>query len=138
MHKTFNVQTQDKFNVIDITSQIEQAIEELGAQEGIAIVTTPHTTCSIILNESDSDLIEDLQNYAKKIADSGEFAHRHGPDPKHAASHILSSIFSQSQTIPLSAGQLLLGTWQRVSLFEFEGPREREVQLTIIATDANN
>lgn len=138
MRRSISVDTSSKIEVIDITSRVDNEVSRADFTNGLVFVSTLHTTCAVILNESDPDLIEDLQNYARDLATSGQFKHRHGPDPKHAASHILSSLFNQSQSIPVSEGQLLLGTWQRVSLFEFEGPREREVQLTFLKTNAND
>jgi secondary thiamine-phosphate synthase enzyme len=57
---------------------------------------------------------------------------RHAHDPSHAWSHMASSILDPSFTLPISAGKLILGTWQSVMLVELDGPREREIHVTVI------
>jgi secondary thiamine-phosphate synthase enzyme len=58
--------------------------------------------------------------------------YRHPHNPEHAPDHILASLVGPSVTVPVDGGRLVLGTWQRVVLVEFDGPRERELILSLI------
>jgi secondary thiamine-phosphate synthase enzyme len=57
-------------------------------------------------------------------------AYRHPHNPAHAPDHILAALLGPSVSVPVESGRLVLGTWQRVVLFEFDGPRRRHVIVT--------
>ncbi|MEX2430142.1 MAG: YjbQ family protein, partial [Patescibacteria group bacterium] len=65
-----------------------------------------------------------------------ELDYRHPHDPSHVGDHILSSLIGTSESVPVRSGKLVLGTWQRVVLYEFDGPRERTVVVTTLPVKA--
>ncbi len=129
--KTFNVQTSSSIQLLDITSEVRQYIKESGAHDGIILVYTPHTTAGITINENaDPAVTEDITAFIRqKIPHEPYFKHMEGNSP----SHIMSSYFSASETLIISSGQLVLGTWQGIYFCEFDGPRIRKVHLKIIS-----
>jgi len=74
---------------------------------------------------------EDLMEVLEKIIPRIRF--RHGHDPSHAPDHMISSLLGPSLSVPVLGGKLALGTWQRVLLLEFNGPRERSVAVHLAA-----
>jgi secondary thiamine-phosphate synthase enzyme len=128
---TIEVQTGKYIEFIDISSDIKQHISNKGVQSGIALVYTPHTTAGITINENaDPDVRKDLEEFLKrKYPHQDYFKHMEGNSP----SHIMSSLFSASETFIISNGCLVLGTWQGIYFCEFDGPRSRKVHIKIIS-----
>ena len=126
MQKAISVKTDEKRQFVDITSDVEDVVSQLKIDEGIAIIFVKHTTCALMISEIEDALERDILQYFEKEGPKGPFSHSHGGQ-SHTPSHILSAIIGQNVSIPIKNGQMLLGTWQRICLAEFDGPREREI-----------
>ena len=126
MQKMIPVKTNEKTQILDITQDVENAIAESKINEGTVCIFARHTTCALIISEVEDNLEEDLINYFEKEGPKGAFSHTHGGQ-SHTPSHILSATIGQSLTVPVKGSRMLLGTWQRLCLLEFDGPREREI-----------
>ena len=135
----FTIQSKKREEIIDITKQVKKVVAELLEKDKRRIcnkkiescfVYCPHTTCSIIINEfSDENIKEDILSALKKIVQKGEW--KHDCQNGNADSHIKSTILGTSQTIPIENNQLALGTWQKIALADFDGPRKRKVIVKI-------
>jgi secondary thiamine-phosphate synthase enzyme len=122
----FHVKTSRKNQIIDITAQVAEMVQNSGASEGICCVYTPHTTAAITINENDDpNVCEDVLDALAKLIPEGVW--RHDRVDNNAAAHIKAAIIGPSEAIPVSDGKLLLGRWQAVMLVELDGPRERRV-----------
>jgi len=131
MQKVISVKTDKKRLLVDITSDVEGAVSQSKIDEGIALIFVKHTTCALMISEMEDALEKDILKYFEKEGPKGPFAHTHGGQ-SHTPSHILSASIGQSVSIPLKNGKMLLGTWQRICLAEFDGPREREIIIQTI------
>ena len=124
----FSVKTRRKREVLDITGQVEQLIA-LKKQTGTCSVFVLHTTAALTTADldpgTDLDMLDAFEAMVPKLR------YRHPHNPAHVGDHILSSLIGTSVSLPVENGRLLLGTWQRVILLEFDGPRERELALSI-------
>lgn len=131
-HRQFSYYTLDKFQLIDITSDVERAVRESGVKDGIAVVHVPHATAGILLNENEDGLVQDIIRFLKELTRPGdEWQHNRIDDNAHA--HIGSSIIGSSRVIPVVNGSLYRGTWQNIFLVEMDGPRSRrQVIVTVI------
>jgi secondary thiamine-phosphate synthase enzyme len=107
----------------NITAQVREAVRQSQVTDGLCLVYCPHTTAAITLNENaDPDVVHDLLlALDRTYPDRPEFRHSEG----NSAAHLKSSCVGGSVTIPVAAGQLVLGTWQGVYFCEFDGPRTR-------------
>ena len=126
MHKgTLRVTTTRKMEMIDITSEIQQAITEAGRQDGICHVYNPHTTAGLTINEgADPDVQTDIIEALKKIVPQDHpYRHAEGNSP----AHVMATLTGNSLTVFVTSGRLELGTWQRIFFCEFDGPRSRKV-----------
>ncbi len=123
--KQFIVRTGRRYDLINITGEIESLVEG----NGIVTVFTPHTTCSLLINEDETGLKEDILDFYSKLAPEGSY--RHNRVDNNAHSH-LRSLFNISLTIPVVNGKLVLGTWQSIFLLESDGPRTRKVYVSMI------
>ena len=126
----FSVKTRKKREVIDITDRVE---ELLGGKKltGTCAVFVLHTTAALTTADldpgTDLDMLDAFEAMVPKLR------YRHPHNPAHVGDHILSALIGTSVSLPVENGRLLLGTWQREILLEFDGPRERELALSFSA-----
>jgi secondary thiamine-phosphate synthase enzyme len=118
------VPTNKKREVIDITDQIEQ---QLPKQSGIVSVFVKHTTAAITTADLDPGTDQDFLDFLESLIPNINWRHPH--DPSHAPDHLLSSVIGPGVNIPVENGAMQLGTWQRVILVEFDGPRQRDIEI---------
>jgi len=122
--------TKEKREVIDITDNIAEALVKLGAENGVCNLLILHTTAALTVGELEAgngpDLLTALESIAPKLK------YLHSEDPTHVGAHILSALIGSSLSLPVENGKLSLGTWQRITLVELDGPRERSVDITFI------
>jgi secondary thiamine-phosphate synthase enzyme len=129
-YETLDVKSSSYIEFIGITSQVQRYVTESGVKDGLILIYTPHTTAGITINENaDPAVRSDMEAFLKKkFPHENYFRHMEGNSP----SHIMSSLFSPSETLVIDNGRLLLGTWQGIFFCEFDGPRSRRVHLKII------
>ena len=118
----------------DVTAQVNEAVRSSGVDEGVCHLFVPHTTAGLVINENDDpdvgrDLLEKLEAL---VPSDAPYHHYEG----NAHAHIKSSLVGQSAAAPVAAGRLALGRWQAVFFAEFDGPRERELLVTVVAARA--
>ena len=117
--------------MVDLTNQIAEKLLEQGS--GVATIFVQHTTAALTTTDLDPGTDEDLLDFLDSLIPSRQWRHPH--DPEHAPDHLLASMLGPSLAVPYQDGQLRLGTWQRVILVEFDGPRERMVIMQITKED---
>lgn len=124
------IQTSKRSQAIDITPQVAEAVKKLGVSEGICHVYIAHTTASITINENaDPNIGVDLLKALDRLIPEGIWKHDEIDD--NGAAHVKASLVGPSETIPVRHGKLLLGTWQAVMLVEFDGPRRRQLVVSV-------
>src|SRR2546430_16020020 len=131
MHK-LSIKTRKKREVADITDTVENWLGKKYPDEpGICNLLILHTTAA--LTTADLDPGTDLDMLDAFEAMIPKLRYRHPHDPAPVPHHILSALIGTSLSLPFDKKKLLLGTWQRVVLVELDGPRERELALSISA-----
>ncbi len=125
-----SVKTHARTQMLDITSQVRGAVKESGIKDGLVHVYSMHTTAAITINENADSAVEAdiLHTINKVIPWDDHFKHMEG----NSAAHIKVSLFGPSEIIPLENGSLILGTWQGIYFCEFDGPRNRKVNIKVI------
>lgn len=127
--QSFYVETHKRDELIDITLEIQQAVEMSNVTEGVAVVFVPHTTAAVTINEhADPAVAHDMLYSLDGLVAWSDTHYRHLEG--NSASHIKASWMGSSATLLVSSGRLALGTWQGVFFCEFDGPRRRMVQVT--------
>ena len=130
MAELLQISTTSRKQVVDLTDRIEAMIRKAKMHEGLCSLFITHTTAALTTGEIGEGTEDDFLQVVEQMIPRIQFRHAH--DPKHAWSHMASSILGPSLTIPVSAGKLVLGTWQSVILVELDGPRERDVHVTFM------
>jgi secondary thiamine-phosphate synthase enzyme len=130
MMQTFQVRTSAQTEFMDITRSVQEAVEKAGVEDGICIIFVPHTTAGVTINENaDPSVVEDMITELNKIVPfQDQYRHMEGNSP----AHIKASLVGCSQVVFVKSGKLVLGTWQGIFFCEFDGPRNREVQVKVI------
>jgi len=124
------ISTQERKQVVDLTDRVNAVIRRAKLQDGLCALFITHTTAALTTGEVGEGTEDDLLEVVERMIPRIDFQHAH--NPAHAWTHMASSILGPSLTIPVSAGKLVLGTWQSVLLVELDGPRQREVHVTLI------
>jgi len=126
------LKTAKKREVLDITDVVEDQLGNSGNETGMCHLLVLHTTAALTTADldpgTDLDLLDAFEAMVPKLR------YRHPHNPGHVVDHILSALIGTSVALPFQNGKLLLGTWQRVVLIELDGPRERELAVTISAS----
>lgn len=132
MIKRFVINTSKKQEIVDITDEVKQIVEESDVKDGICLVYLPHATAGIIVNENyDALVCEDILNKLEELV-PGSGNYQHDKIDNNANAHIKSSLIGSSQTFIIQDKKLILGTWQGIAIAEFDGPRKRTVLIKII------
>lgn len=122
-----NVETTAARCVVDITDLVQANIT---AQNGLANLFVLHTTAALTTADLDpGGTDQDYLDAFDKLIPRLHFRHPH--DPSHMPDHILSSLIGTSLSLPVDNGRLVLGSWQRITLIELNGPRQRQLAFSL-------
>ncbi|HTW91598.1 MAG TPA: secondary thiamine-phosphate synthase enzyme YjbQ [bacterium] len=127
---SFDVTTHVRTELLDITDKVKDAVAQSKVGSGMCFVYVPHTTAGVTVNESyDSDVASDItEALSKLVPHRAGYAHSEG----NSDAHIKAAMVGSCQAIPVEEGRLALGRWQGVFFCEFDGPRQRRVQVQVI------
>jgi len=130
MIERIKVKTAKHTTVINITQRVREIVEASSIENGLCVVYVPHTTAAVFVNEgADPDVVKDILNTLERLVPwENNYAHTEG----NAAAHIKSSIIGNSRIIPILENKLMLGRWEAIFFAEFDGPREREVVVSVL------
>ena len=131
------VETEARFQLVDVTDRIRTLVRASGIAEGTLNLQSLHTTCSVLINESQTALVADIKRFLELVVDrDAEWLHN---DPAHsdcdrfnADSHLRALLLGQSLTVQVSGGDVVLGQWQRILAAELDGPRARSLRLQVM------
>ncbi|ACU91075.1 secondary thiamine-phosphate synthase enzyme YjbQ [Desulfomicrobium baculatum] len=129
MH-SIQIKTGSREAMIDITARLEELLRNQGTTTGLMTIYTPHTTTGLTINEgADPDVCRDILTHLRTmIPHQADFRHAEG----NSDAHIKATLFGSSVQVIVHEGRLMLGTWQRIFLGEFDGPRSRTVWVKIL------
>jgi len=127
----FEIKTTKREDLVDISARIDEIVLATGVSEGVVVVSSPHTTAGVTVNENaDPDVVRDiLTGLERVIPRQGGWRHFEG----NSDAHLKTAVVGSSVTVPVERGLMVLGTWQAVYLAEFDGPRTRHVAVTVLA-----
>ena len=132
--KELNLQTERKTQLVDITSQVQDAIAGANGASA-ALVYVPHTTAGVTINEGADPLVgEDIESALQQVViEDWTWKHTEDPDGPNAPSHVRATLTGSQVLIPLAEGKLALGRYQGIYFCEYDGPRDRRVYVTALS-----
>lgn len=123
----FTVETTKRLEVVNITDDVQERLPP--DAEGLCVVYAPHTTMSVVIAETEDDLLDDYVRVMETwLTGSRPFKHCGHGNP-NAEAHVFGALHGCSVLVPVERGKLLLGQFQNILLFEADGPRQRKVRV---------
>ncbi len=131
MLKTLSIRTSAQTEMVDVTSQVQSELTKSGIKDGRLTLYVPHTTAAVTINEgADPAVKADILMVLNQIVPwEANYKHMEGNSP----AHVKASLIGSAETVIVSGGRLVLGTWQKVFFCEFDGPRNRKLHLQVAA-----
>ena len=132
-----SISSERRFDILNVTPEVEATLDESGVNDALVYVSTPHTSAALSTNEYEEKLLDDMIDWFKEIAppDDGyyhDLDHITAGEQPNAHAHLLSAVIKRPVLLLLRDGELDLGTWEEVMFFEFCGPRERTIEVTVL------
>ncbi|MBN2357566.1 YjbQ family protein [candidate division KSB1 bacterium] len=120
---------------LNITSEVESCVHKSGIREGMVLVSAMHITAAIYVNDAESGLIQDIEEWLQKLAPQGPDYHHHRTGEVNGDAHLKSLLMHHQVIIPITDGRLDLGPWQQVYYAEFDGQRRKRIVIKAIGLD---
>ncbi|UCD63301.1 MAG: YjbQ family protein [Candidatus Zixiibacteriota bacterium] len=129
-HLVFN--TKKRREYINITGDVEKALAKSGINEGLILVSAMHITAGVYVNDAESGLIADIDEWADKLAPFGPDYRHHRTGEDNGDAHLKNLLIGHQVTLPVTEGKIDFGPWQQVYYAEFDGRRRKRVVIKII------
>jgi len=117
---------------IHITPQVEALVKKSGVKEGMVLVSAMHITAGVYVNDDEAGLIEDIDSWLEKVAPSNPNYRHHKTGEDNGDSHLKSLLIHHEVIVPITAGKLDLGPWQRIFYAEFDGQRDKRLIVKVM------
>jgi secondary thiamine-phosphate synthase enzyme len=124
--------TKKKLEFINITPQLEKAVEKSRVQEGLALASAMHITAGVYINDAESGLITDIEEWLEKLAPFRADYRHHQTGEVNGDAHLKNLLVGHQVLVPVTHGKLDFGPWQQVYYAEFDGQRRKRVLIKII------
>lgn len=117
---------------LNITDQVAAIVAKSGVQEGMALVSAMHITAGVYINDAENGLIQDIDEWLEKLCPYRDDYGHHRTGETNGDSHLKNLLIGHQQMLPITKGQLDLGTWEQVYYAEFDGQRRKRVIVKVI------
>lgn len=142
---TIELRPEGRFSYADLTDELRRAVKDSGVTEGMAVAFCPHTTCALVINEWEDGALEDFRRRLRDLVpeDGVEYGHDNlerrtqnldegGHERPNGQAHVKAMLLSAtSHSIPVTAGEPMLGRWQRLLLVELDDPHDRTIHFHV-------
>ena len=128
----FNVP--ERIGFVNITSQVEAALKESGIREGLVLINAMHITASVFINDDESGLHQDYEEWLEKLAPHEPIVlYRHNrTGEENGDAHLKRQVMGREVVVAVTEGKLDFGTWEQIFYGEFDGRRRKRVLVKII------
>ena len=117
---------------INVTSQVEEILGKSGIKEGIVLVSAMHITASVYVNDAESGLIQDIDEWLEGLAPFKQDYRHHRTGESNGDSHLKSLLMHHEVIVPVTDGKLDFGPWQQIYYAEFDGQRKKRVIVKVM------
>jgi secondary thiamine-phosphate synthase enzyme len=124
--------TKNKREYIRVTDLVEEQLRLSGIMEGLCLVSAMHITAAVYVNDAESGLIQDIEEWLQKLAPEGPDYHHHRTGEVNGDAHLKNLLLHHQVVLPVTNGKLDLGPWQEVYYAEFDGRRKKRMIIKII------
>jgi secondary thiamine-phosphate synthase enzyme len=127
---TFHTQVHRQF--VNITSQVEAALQKSGISEGMILVSAMHITAGIWVNDAEDGLLADIDEWLEQLAPYRDDYRHHRTGETNGDSHLKSLLVHHQVIVPVTKSKLDFGPWQQVYYAEFDGQRSKRVVIKVM------
>jgi len=117
---------------LNITSDVEQVLEKSGVQEGMVLVNAMHITSSVYINDDESGLLKDYDDFLEKLAPQSATYRHNETGEDNGDAHIKRQIMGREVVVAITKGQLDFGPWEQIFYGEFDGRRRKRVLVKVL------
>jgi len=117
---------------INITDKVEEVVRRSGIREGMVLVSAMHITAGVYVNDAESGLIQDIDEWLERLAPTGPDYRHHRTGETNGDAHLKSLLIHHEVIVPVTDGRLDLGPWQQVYYAEFDGQRRKRVVIKVM------
>ncbi len=119
--------------LVNITPEVQRAVDESGVREGLVLVNAMNITASVFINDDEGGLHADYETWLEKLAPEKPYEqYRHNGFEDNADAHLKRTIMGREVVVAITAGRLDFGTWEQIFYFEFDGRRNKRALIKII------
>ncbi len=119
--------------IVSIHKQVEELVKESGVQDGIVLVNAMHITASVFINDNESGLHQDYEDWLEKLApEKPHSQYRHNGFEDNADAHLKRQVMGREVTVAITNGKLHLGPWEHIFYYEFDGKRKKRLLVKIL------
>lgn len=126
------VHTSKRIEFVNITSKVESIVKKSGVKEGIVLINPMHITASVFINDNESGLLKDFEEWLEKLAPQKFDYHHHHTGEDNGFAHLWRTIMGRETTVAITNGTLDLGTWETIFYGEFDGQRDKRILVKIV------
>lgn len=119
---------------IRITDEVESFVRDSGIKEGFVLVSAMHITAGVYINDWESGLLKDIDDWLEKLAPEDPNYHHHQTGETNGDAHLKRILINHQVTVPITDGKLDLGPWEQIFYAEFDGKRRKRVILKALGT----
>ncbi len=127
---TFHTKTERAY--VHITPQVETILKRSGVKDGMVLVSAMHITAGVYVNDNESGLIEDIDQWLERLAPFNADYRHHQTGEDNGDSHLKALLIHHEVIVPVTNGKLDFGTWQRIFYAEFDGKRDKRVIVKVM------
>ncbi len=124
--------TKNHREYINITSDVEKVVYDSGIQEGFVLVSAMHITAGVYVNDAESGLIQDIDEWLEQLAPYRDDYRHHYTGETNGDSHLKNLLIGHEVIVPITNGRLDLGPWQQIYYAEFDGQRRKRLVIKAI------
>ena len=137
--RTVNLATHERVELINLSERLAEEVRASGIHDGLALVSSLHTTLALFINEWQAALLDDIRKFIEQAVVRDAYYKHNDPnfsdcDRSNADAHLRALLLGHHLVLPVQNGELVLGTFQSVILAELDGPRERSLQVQVLGS----
>jgi len=130
--KKITINTEKRIDFVRITDKVREAVKESGVEEGLVLVNPMHITASVFINDNESGLLKDFEEWLEGLAPKDKDYHHHQTGEDNGFSHLWRTIMGRETTVAITEGDLDFGTWEEIFYGEFDGQRDKRILVKVV------
>ena len=130
--KYLTINTRKRISFVNITSKVQEVVEESGIQEGIVLINPMHITASVFINDNESGLIQDFKEWLERLAPQKKDYHHHQTGEDNGFAHLWRTIMGRETSVAITNGKLNFGPWETIFYGEFDGQRNKRILIKVL------